>query len=337
MDGLSELLHAIRLTATAYIDAQLSEPWAVETPPRAAIAARLASRAGRIIPYHVVTQGACFVQLKGQPPIKLGADDAILFPHGDVHVLGSHTGIRPLKITTENVLKLTRPDSIATVQYGGGGNLTRLVCGFFACDEQLSAQLIERLPRIIRHRSAAYSAGALLPASNSAERKAVEPGFGALLAKLSELAFVDAIRAYVESLPEQEGWLAGLRDRYVSNGLALIYGSPGAPWTLDSLARAVGTSRTVLTEHFVRCVGASPMHYLSQWRLRVAADLLGNTDRATKLIAESAGFGSTAAFTRAFKREFGVPPARWRQGHRNARHSATHTGRARTAAHPQGA
>ncbi len=334
MDGLSELLRAIRLTATAYIEAELSAPWAVETPPRSAIAARLASTAGRIIPYHVVTQGSCFVELKGQPPINLAANDAILFPHGDVHVLGSHRGIKPLKISTDAVLKLTHPDSIARVRYGGAGDLTRLVCGFFACDEQLSAQLIERLPRIIRHRSGAYSAGALLPPSTSVQGEAVQPGFGAVLAKLSELVFVDAIRTYVKSLPEQEGWLAGLRDRYVSSGLALIYASPSAPWTLESLARAVGTSRTVLTDHFARCVGAAPMHYLSQWRLRVAADLLGNTDRATKLIAESAGFSSTAAFTRAFKREFGIPPARWRQDHRNARGSSTHPSRAPTAGHP---
>jgi len=211
MDGLSELLRAIRLTATAYIEAQLSAPWAVETPPRSAIAA------------------------------------------------------------------------------------------------------------------------ALLPSSGSAQGQAFQPGFGAVLAKLSELVFVDAIRAYVEALAQQESWLAGLRDRYVSGALALIYSDPGAPWTLESLAKATGTSRTVLTDHFVRGVGAAPMHYLSQWRLRVAADLLANTDRATKLIAESAGFGSTAAFTRAFKREFGVPPARWRQDQRNARGFATNPDRALTA------
>jgi len=331
MDGLSELLRAIRLTGTAFIEAQLSAPWAVETPPPSAIAARLASKAGRIIPYHVVTEGCCFVELKGQPPIKLTADDAVFFPHGDVHVLGSRTGLKPLKITTDAVLKLTRPDSIAKTRHGGAGDSTTLVCGFFACDEQLSAQLIERLPRVIRHRSAAYSAGALLPSSGRAPAEAMQPGFGAVLAKLSELVFVDAIRAYVESLPEQEGWLGGLRDRCVSSGLALIFGRPGEPWTLESLARAAGKSRTVLTDHFVRCVGAAPMHFLSQWRLRIAADLLANSDRATKLIAESAGFSSTAAFTRAFRREFGVPPARWRQHHQPATRSSTRSSQTLTA------
>ena len=313
MDALSELLRVIRLSGTAFIDAELSAPWAVETPPSSAIAARLAPGAGRIIPYHLVTQGACYVELKGQTAVQLAAGQVILFPHGDVHVLSSMRGLTPLQITTDAVLKLTRPDSIAHVRYGGDGATTRLICGFFACDEVLSGQLIARLPKLMHCKIGAYSAAALLPRSTRASRADARLGLGAVLGKLSELLFVDAIRAYVESLPEQEGWLSGLKDRYVSHGLALIYGQPTAPWTLESLAKTVGISRTALADHFVQCTGMAPMQYLSQWRLRVAADALGHTGRAVKLIAESAGFGSTAAFTRAFKREFGISPARWRR------------------------
>ena len=313
MDALSELLRVIRLSGTAFIDAELSTPWAVETPPASAIATRFAPRAGRIIPYHVVTRGACYVELKGQAPVELEAGQAILFPHGDVHVLSSSRGLTPLRITTDAVVKLTRPDSIASVRYGGGGATTRLICGFFACDEVLSGQLVERLPRLMHCKAGAYSAAALLPRSVQPPQGAPSLGLGAVLGKLSELLFVEAIRAYVESLPEQEGWLGGLRDRYVSHGLALIYGRPSAPWTLESLARTVGISRTALADHFMQCTGMAPMQYLSQWRLRVAADALGNSDRAVKLIAESASFGSTAAFTRAFKREFGISPVGWRR------------------------
>jgi len=321
MDALSELLRVIRLSGTAFIDAELSAPWAVETPPPSAIAVRLAPGASRIIPYHLVTQGACYVELKGQKPVELAAGQAILFPHGDVHVLSSRCGLAPLRITTDAVVKLTRPDSIATVRYGGGGATTRLICGFFACDEVLSGQLIERLPRLMHCKAGSYSAAALLPRSVQPPRGAVSLGLGAVLGKLSELLFVEAIGAYVESLPGQEGWLSGLKDRYVSHGLALIYGRPSAPWTLESLARTVGISRTALADHFVQCTGMSPMQYLSQWRLRVAADALGNTDRAVKLIAEDAGFGSTAAFTRAFNREFRISPARWRRNRRNDQRS----------------
>jgi AraC-like DNA-binding protein len=313
MDALSELLRVIRLSGTAFIDADLYAPWAVETPPPSAIATRLAPGAGRIIPYHLVTEGACHVTLKAHTPVELAAGQVIMFPHGDVHVLASMPGLTPLQITTDAVVKLTHPDSIARVRYGGNGARTRLICGFFACDEVLSEQLVARLPRLMHCKIGADSGAALLSRSVETSQAAVQLGLGAVLGKLSELLFVDAIRAYVASMSQHEGWLTGLRDRYVSRGLALMYGRPGDDWTVESLARTVGISRTALADHFVRCTGMAPMQYLSQWRLRVAADGLRHTDRAIKLISEAAGFGSTAAFTRAFRREFGVSPDQWRR------------------------
>jgi AraC-like DNA-binding protein len=318
MDALSELLRVIRLSGTAFIDADLYAPWAVETPPPSAIAARLAPGAGRIIPYHLVTEGACHVRLKAHAPVELSAGQVIMFPHGDVHVLASMPGLTPLQITTDAVVRLTRPDSIARVRYGGNGARTRLICGFFACDEVLSEQLVARLPRLMHCKIGADSGATLLSRSVQTSRAAAQLGLGAVLGKLSELLFVDAIRAYVASMSQHEGWLTGLRDRYVSRGLALIYGRPGDHWTVESLARTVGVSKTALADHFVRCTGMAPMQYLSQWRLRVAADGLRHTDRAIKRIAEAAGFGSTAAFSRAFRREFGVSPDRWRRDQRIA-------------------
>ena len=244
-----------------------------------------------------------------------------MFPHGDVHVLASTVGVRPLTITTDAVVQLTRPDSIARVRYGGDGALTRLICGFFACDEVLSEQLVARLPELVCCQIDAKRAAALLPRSSRRSPARTTLGVGAVLGKLSELLFVDAIRAHVDSLPESQGWLTGLRDRYVSHALALMYAHPGNSWSLESLARAVGISRTAFTNHFVRCTGVAPMHYLTQWRLRVAADSLAHSDRAIKNIAETAGFGSTPAFTRAFKREFGRSPAKWRR--RPSRESST--------------
>lgn len=315
MDALSELLRVIRLSGTAFIDADLHAPWAVETPPPSAIATRLAPGAGRIIPYHLITEGTCNVTLKAHTRVELAAGQVIMFPHGDVHILASMPGLAPLQITTDAVVKLTRPDSIARVRYGGNGARTRLICGFFACDEVLSEQLVARLPRLMHCKIGADSGAALLSRSVQTSQAAAQLGLGAVLGKLSELLFVDAIRAYVASMSQHERWLTGLRDRYVSRGLALMYGRPGDHWTVESLARTVGISRTALADHFVRCTGMAPMQYLSLWRLRVAADGLRHTDRAIKLIAEAAGFGSTAAFARAFRREFGVSPDRWRRNH----------------------
>lgn len=184
----------------------------------------------------------------------------------------------------------------------------------------LSEQLVARLPRVIQCHINADSAAALLPQWVKPSGTAAILGLGAVLGKLSELLFVDAIRTYVDSLLEKEDWLAGLKDRYVSHGLALIYARPGARWSLESLARTVGISRTALTDHFVRCTGVAPMQYLTQWCMRVAAVSLAHSDRAIKLVAEGAGFGSTPAFTRAFKREFGDSPAKWRRSRRRGSH-----------------
>lgn len=314
MDALSELLRVIRLTGTAFIDAELTAPWAIETPPPSALAARLAPGAERIIPYHLLTEGECFVQIEGQAPVRIASGEVVMFPHGDVHVLASAPGTRPMRITTEAVVKLTQPDSMARARYGGGGARTRLICGFFACDEVLSAHLVEHLPRLMRCAAGTSGAAELLRRSVRPAGNGAGPGAGAVLGKLAELLFVDAVRAYVETLSGAAGWPAGLRDRYAGQALALMHGSPDASWTLASLARAVGASRTALADHFLRCTGAAPMQYLSQWRLRLAAEALGHTDRAIKSIADAAGFASVAAFTRAFKRQFGAAPAQWRRG-----------------------
>ena len=135
------------------------------------------------------------------------------------------------------------------------------------------------------------------------------------LAKLSELMFVDALRRYVQALPpERRGWLAGVRDPQVGRALALIHGDPEKPWTVEELARAVAMSRSAFAERFAALVGGPPMQYLLRWRLALAAQALRATDEAIARIAARSGYESDAAFNRAFKREFGLPPARYRKG-----------------------
>ena len=317
MDALSELLRVLRLRGATYIDAELTAPWAIQTPPPAAIAERLAPGAEIVIPYHLVPEGKCFVQVGSDVPLAVAGGEVVMLPHGDVHVLSSQPGLQAMRLTTDMTVKLSRPDSMARVSYGGGGAKTRLICGFFACDEALSGHLVRNLPRLVQCGVGASNAAALLERTVRGSREEPKPGSSAVFGKLSELLFVDAIRAYLETQPAQNGWTAGLKDSTASRALALIHRNPDTEWTLESLARAVGVSRTALADHFVRSAGVAPMQYLSQWRLRLAADSLGHTDRAIKAIAEKAGFGSVAAFTRAFKREFGVAPATWRRGRGN--------------------
>jgi AraC-like DNA-binding protein len=318
MDALSEILRGIRLTGSAFIAAELSAPWSVQTPTVADLAKRLAPHAGRIIPYHLIVEGACMVRVGPEPPLVVEAPEVVCFPHGDVHRIASDEELEPEPITTQGLIALTRAGEISRVSYGGGGRKTKLVCGFFACDRALSDRLITPLPRALKFRVGVDSAATLLSGAvrdtHSRRDRGAKPGMQAVLCKLSELLFVEAVRAHVDTIHDpSNGWLAGLNDRYVSAALALIHGEPGRPWTLDRLAGGSGTSRSTLAERFIRIMGQAPMQYLWQWRLHLAADALASSDRGMKKVASDAGFGSIAAFGRAFKREFGVSPARWRR------------------------
>lgn len=316
MDALSEILSGIRLSGSAFFDVALTAPWSVQTPTAAEIAKRLAPGAVRIIPYHLIVDGACSLRLGDGSPLAVEAREVICFPHGDVHRLASSADLEPT-IPTEAIVAMTHADEVVPVTLGGGGTTTRFVCGFFACARALSDRIVTPLPRVLKFRIRDDSPAMLLPnavrEARSGSERAARPGAHAVLCKLSELLFVEAVRSYVDTLDDSAGgWLVALKDRHVSAALALMHGQPSRPWTLEMLAEHIGASRSILGERFARLMGQAPMQYLSQWRLHLAADALASTDTAAKRIASDAGFGSTAAFSRAFKREFGVPPARWR-------------------------
>jgi transcriptional regulator GlxA family with amidase domain len=146
------------------------------------------------------------------------------------------------------------------------------------------------------------------------ELAAHRAGSETVLAKLSELLFVEALRRYVEGLPEEQtGWLAGLRDPFVSRALSLLHGRVAEQWTVDDLGRDIGLSRSALADRFTRLIGEPPMRYLARWRLQLAAHHLRSSDMPLARIAEQVGYESGTAFNRAFKRSFGVPPAAWRK------------------------
>jgi len=150
------------------------------------------------------------------------------------------------------------------------------------------------------------------------ESTALRPGAGSMLAKLAELLFVEALRRYIERLPPGgKGWLAGVRDAHVGRALALLHATPGRHWTVDELAREAALSRSALAERFTALVGEPPIQYLMRWRLALAAQALRSGADAIAQLAERSGYESEAAFSRAFKREFGMPPAAWRRAGAN--------------------
>lgn len=315
MDALSDVLRVVRLTGAVFLDAQFTAPWCIEQPSGRELCARHMPEAQHVVLYHLVTEGACAVRLPGHPPLAMEAGDLVVVPGGDAHVMGSDLGRKPVSGT--DLIQQGGPDELPQIQHGGGGAATRMVCGYLACDSGLFDTILAALPRVMTI-SMREGPGAQWIASSIrfsiAESAAPRAGAAAVLAKLSELMFVEAIRRHIESLPpEQTGWLAGLRDRFVAKALALIHSQPAHPWTVEELSGRVGLSRSAFSERFTGLVGHPPVQYLTRWRLQLAADRLRSGSRSVLAVALEVGYDSEAAFARAFKRELGVTPAAWRR------------------------
>ena len=210
---------------------------------------------------------------------------------------------------------------LSTLQAGGGGDTARFVCGYMTCDPYLSRPILTGLPPVFKvnirtDRSGQWLESSILHLVEEAASGRI--GSDAMLAKLSEALFVDTIRRYVATLPEQQtGWLTGVHDPIVGKSLGLLHGRIAHPWTIAELADAVGISRSALVQRFTRYLSEPPMTYLTRWRLQMAARSLERTARGVAEIAAEVGYESEAAFNRAFKREFGQPPGRYRSDHRS--------------------
>ena len=315
-DVLSDVLRSVRLTGAVYFDFELSSPWVAEAPPSREIAATVMPGAQRVIEYHLIARGSCWGNVVGEPPIHLREGDLIVFPQGDQHVLSSAPGMR----ASPDMSVFVRPTTPLPLVYergGGGLDRTRIICCFLGCDERPFNPLLTSLPRTI-HLSAEgneSASGWLTTLLNIAVRESgtARAGRENILSRMSELMFVEAIRRHIERLPRaQTGWLAGLRDPVVGQALAALHGEPATAWTVESLARAVGVSRSVLADRFAEMVGQPPMQYLALWRMQRASRLLLEGEPVRE-VAAAVGYESEAAFSRAFKKLLGEAPATWRR------------------------
>jgi AraC-like DNA-binding protein len=326
MDALSETLRVVRLVGAIFINARFTAPWCYQSPPADAAAPTLEPGAERVIIFHLITEGECFVQMSGVAPLKLNAGDVVIFPQGDAHLMTSSPGEKPARGTRPLAEVLSRRPR--QISFGGGGPATKLVCGYLACDARLARMFFAGLPPVVRVNVRGSNAGAWLEASLRyalAEARSPRPGGSGVLAKLAEVLVIEVMRIYMnEDAPDRTGWLAGVRDRIVGAALSAIHSRPAHPWTLDELAREAGTSRSVLSERFQQLVGVSTIQYLTQWRMVLAANLLSRTNASLTRIAEDVGYQTDTAFSRAFRREYGEPPASWRRS-RMLRESETAT------------
>jgi AraC-like DNA-binding protein len=315
MDALSEILRVIRLDSAIYFNAKFSEPWCLVSPESCRLAPMLAHGAGHVIIFHFLSEGRAYAEVQDGERVALTAGDIVTFPHGHGHVLGGGRRVTPIDAAATLPGVLER--GLELIHFGGGGEPSRFICGYLACDPQLSQAFLGGLPPLIRVNIRDDPSGQWLENSlrysvtQAANREA---GADAMLTKLSEAVFAETLRRYVRQLPEgQTGWLAGARDPELGKALTLLHQRHMHPWTVAELARETGLSRTVLSERFRHFLGEPPMAYLTRWRLRLGARALTTTSRGVAQIASEVGYESEAAFNRAFKREYRLPPARYRK------------------------
>ena len=341
MDVLSDVLRVVRLAGAVFFVAEFSSPWAIESPPSRSLASLIMPSAECFTIFHVLAEGSCWVKVKGEPPMRMVAGDVVVVPQGDAHLMGSDLDQKP---TPMRVLVPELPHAgMPPVMDGGGGDVAKFVCGYLHCDQKFNP-LFNTLPRLlcIRNRDGSVvleSVGAANPSSDRLvpfhagmwlnttlyylikEAHAQNSSSQLILGRLTDLMFVEVLRHYMEELPPgQKGWLAALKDPYVSRAINLLHAEPARAWTVEDLARDAGVSRSALAGRFTDLIGESPMHYLTNWRIHLAKQLLCEGQHSMAEVAERVGYESEYAFNRAFKRQVGKPPAAWRK-----KASAPHT------------
>jgi len=314
MDALSDLLRVVRLSGGVFLDAEFSAPWCVAAQVGAEDYRLVMAEPARVIAFHYVVAGRLLLQVAAELPVELHSGTIVLLPRNDAHTLASETGLQP--VSGDRLMQADPGGGLARIRYGGGGESTHIVCGFVGTDAR-HHPLIDALPSTLVLDLNGKPAGEWISSSfryAAGELAAVRAGSAIVLAKLSEAMFVEAVRCYLETLPEdRRGWLAGLRDPVVGRALALLHTQLARAWTAEELAREACLSRSAFAERFTALIGVPPIKYLTTWRMQVAAQRLRESRRSMAQIAAGVGYDSEAAFARAFKREFALSPAQWRK------------------------
>jgi AraC-like DNA-binding protein len=321
MDALSDVLRVAHLTGGVFMHAEFSAPWCMAARIAPEHCTPALGAASHLIPYHYVIEGELHIRVADDDGegFWLNAGDVVLLPRNDLHLMGSDLNLPP--VAGSDIIQPPKDGGLFSIRHGGGGERTRMICGFLGCDGVEGNPMISTLPPLLKLNAEQGGAAEWIRSTfqyAAEEVAAGRPGSETVLAKLSELLFVEAVRRYAEALPEgHTGWLAGLADPHVARALALLHRDVTRSWNADELSRQVGLSRSALADRFTRLIGVPPMNYLASWRMHVASQKLRDTSASLAQVADMVGYGSEAAFSRAFKKVFGTAPATWRRSKAN--------------------
>lgn len=314
-DLLSDLLDSMHCAGMVLFRAEFREPWTVTTPDSCQLAQVLPIRTEHIIPFHVIASGGCYLEMREREPVWLSDGDAVLFPYGDSHRLSGREKAVPVQVG--QLLPSPPWSDMLVVEHGGSGPNTRIICGFLQCDELLFHPILRHLPILLHVSPDGTPADNWLATTirhTTIEASKPSPGSRSMLPRLIELMFVEILRKHMQGLSADEvGWFAAFNDPVAGACLKSLHAMPFHDWSVESLAHQIGVSRTVLAERFKHFLDQPPMQYLVHWRLQLAAQNLKSSDLPIKTIADQTGYESEAAFSRAFKRHFGLPPGDWRR------------------------
>ena len=308
MDVLDEILSSLRLTGGVVIDGEFGGEFCVRAQFTPDHCAPFFPVPDTLIAYHYVRSGEMVVEVDGLPPATVSAGEIAILPHNEPHVLSKRTGLKP--VDASDVTWITS-DGVHRVASGNGPEVTQVWCGFLGTAKSSSHPILDALPPLLTLDIKANREDWLETSMRFVAERQASPE---MIARLSELFIAEAVREYVDQLPHGgKGWLAGLQDPAVAKALSIIHSRYAEELDVEGLARDAGVSRSVLGERFAELIGEPPMRYCAHWRMRMAANMLRDGKQNTANIAYSVGFNSEAAFNRAFKREFGEPPATWRR------------------------
>jgi AraC-like DNA-binding protein len=313
-DALLSMLRAMRFTGGIFLNAEFTAPWCVTAKVEPGDCGLSASQPRHVIGYHYVTAGRLLLKVGDQPPVPVERGEIVVLPRNDEHVLGSSMQLRPVQ--AKQLIQPGPDGALAKIVHGGGGERTQILCGFLGNDLPHNA-FIAMLPSVMRIKVADGASGSWIESSFRFAAKELSKGqvsSPVVLAKVAELLFIEAVRRYFAALPPTgNAWAAGMHDPIIGRALGLLHSQIARRWTTTDLAREVAMSRSAFAERFTRVVGEPPMRYLARQRLEQAAARLRESPEPIARIAYDVGYESEVAFNRAFRREYGVPPATWRR------------------------